>query len=152
VGSRSTAALALSVTAFGSIVARLAVGTFADRIDKRRLTVLLFVIQACAVGGVVATDNVPITYALILVFGFTIGNIYMMMSLLVGEVFGTVSFGAVFGLVSLVGQTGSGIGPFFVGWLEDASGGYSLPFTITAAVTLLAGGVIAALRPPPPVS
>ncbi|HEX4905564.1 MAG TPA: MFS transporter, partial [Acidimicrobiales bacterium] len=36
VGSRSTAALALSVTAFGSIVARLVVGSFADRIDKRR--------------------------------------------------------------------------------------------------------------------
>ena len=31
------------------------------------------------------------------VIGFTIGNVYMMMSLLVGEVFGTVSFGAVFG-------------------------------------------------------
>jgi cyanate permease len=75
----------------------------------------------------------------------------MMMSLLVGEVFGTVSFGAVFGLVSLVGQTGSGIGPFAVGWLEDATGGYSTPFTITAAATLAAAAAIAVLRTPPPV-
>lgn len=151
VGSRSTAALALSVTAFGSIVARLAVGTFADRIDKKWLTVTLFVVQAGAVAGVVVTDSVPVTYLLTLVFGFTIGNVYMMMSLLVGEVFGTVSFGAVFGLVSLVGQTGSGIGPFAVGWLEDATGGYSTPFTITAAATLAAAGAIAVLRAPPPV-
>ena len=150
VGSRSTAALALSVTAFGSIVARLAVGTFADRIDKKWLTVALFVVQACAVAGVVATENVALTYLLTLVFGFTIGNVYMMMSLLVGEVFGTVSFGAVFGLVSLVGQTGSGIGPFAVGWLEDATGGYSTPFTITAVATLLAAGAIASLRHPSP--
>ena len=152
VGSRSTAALALSVTAFGSIVARLAVGTFADRIDKKWLTVVLFVVQAGAVAGVVVTDSVPVTYLLTLVFGFTIGNVYMMMSLLVGEVFGTVSFGAVFGLVSLVGQTGSGIGPFAVGWLEDATGGYSTPFTITAAATLAAALAIAALRHPAPLT
>jgi len=148
VGSRSTAALALSVTAFGSIVARLAVGSFADRIDKKGLTVALFVVQAAAVAGVVATDNVAVTYLLTLVFGFTIGNVYMMMSLLVGEVFGTVSFGAVFGLVSLVGQTGSGIGPFAVGWLEDVTGGYRTPFTITAVATLLAAVAIALLREP----
>ena len=148
VGSRSTAALALSVTAFGSIVARLAVGTFADRIDKKGLTIVLFLVQAAAVLGVVLTSNVAVTYLLTLVFGFTIGNVYMMMSLLVGEVFGTVSFATVFGLVSLVGQTGSGIGPFLVGALEDATGGYRVPFMITAGATALAAVAIATLRPP----
>lgn len=150
VGSRSTAALALSVTAFGSIVARLVVGTFADRIDKKGLTIALFVLQAAAVIGVVLTSNIALTYLLTLVFGFTIGNVYMMMSLLVGEVFGTVSFGAVFGLVSLVGQTGSGAGPLLVGALEDATGGYRVPFLITAAATLAAAGAIASLRTPAP--
>ena len=142
VGSRSTAALALSVTAFGSIVARLVVGTFADRIDKRRLTVVLFLMQALAVLGIVATENIPITYALTLVFGFTIGNVYMMMSLLVGETFGMVSFGTVFGLVSLIGQVGSGAGPLAVGLIEDATGGYGVAFTCTAIATLVAAVVI----------
>ena len=148
VGSRSTAALALSVTALGSIIARLVVGTFADRVDKQRLTIVLFVVQAAAVLAVVATDNVPLTYLLTLVFGFTIGNVYMMMSLLVGDVFGLVSFGTVFGLVSLVGQTGSGFGPFAVGWLEDRTGSYTAPFTITAIATLFAAGAIAIMRKP----
>jgi len=142
VGSRSTAALALSVTAFGSIVARLVVGTFADRIDKRRLTVVLFLMQAAAVAGIVATENVPLTYALTLVFGFTIGNVYMMMSLLVGETFGMVSFGAVFGVVSMTGQVGSGVGPLAVGLLEDASGGYDVAFVTTAVATVVAAVVI----------
>jgi cyanate permease len=113
---------------------------------------VLFVVQAAAVGGVVATDNVPLTYLLTLVFGFTIGNVYMMMSLLVGEVFGTVSFGTVFGLVSLVGQTGSGIGPFAVGWLEDATGSYSRPFALSASATVAAALAIVALRPPRPLA
>jgi len=143
VGSRNTAALALSVTAFGSIVARLVVGSFADRIDKRRLTVILFVTQATAVAGIVATENIPLTYALTLVFGFTIGNIYMMMSLLVGESFGMVSFGTVFGLVSLIGQVGSGAGPLAVGAIEDATGGYGTAFVSTAVATLVAAVIIA---------
>lgn len=142
-GSRSTAALALSVTAFGSIVARLIVGSFADRIDKRRLTVALFIMQASAVAGIVANKSVAVTYALTLVFGFTIGNVYMMMTLLVGETFGMVSFGTVFGLVTLIAQIGSGAGPLAIGLIEDATGGYDAAFAVTAAATVGAAVIIA---------
>ncbi|MEX2081325.1 MAG: MFS transporter, partial [Dehalococcoidia bacterium] len=79
-GSRNEAALALSTTAMGSIIARLIVGLFADAMDKRWLTAGLFVIQGTAVLLVLATENVAATYLLTLTFGFTIGNIYMMQS------------------------------------------------------------------------
>ena len=149
-GSRSTAAFALSVTAAGSIVARLAVGLFADRVDKRWLTVALFAVQATAVLALVRTDSVVLTYALTLVFGFTIGNVYMMQTLLIGEIFGLVPFGTVFGLVGLATQVASGVGPLFVGWLEDRSGGYALPFTITALATYAAAAALVFARPLPP--
>ena len=146
-GSTSAAAFALSTTAFGSIVARLIVGLFADRIDKRWLTVALFVLQASAILLVLRVDGVVATYALTLTFGFTIGNVYMMQSLLVSEIFGMVSFGAIFGLVAMAGQAGSGLGPFVVGFLEDRSGGYDLPFTIAALVTYGAALVVLLARP-----
>lgn len=146
-GSRSAAAFALSTTAFGSIVARLAVGFFADAVDKRWLTVALFAVQGTSVLLVLHVDSVWATYLLTLVFGFTIGNVYMMQSLLVGEIFGMVSFGTVFGLVALAGQTGSGLGPFAVGWLEDQTGGYTVPFTVTAVVTYVAAGAVVLARP-----
>ena len=147
-GSSRAAALALSVTAAGSIVARLVVGLFADRLDKRTLTVGLFVVQAAAVLAVVAVENQVVTYALVLVVGFTIGNIYMMQSLLVSETFGMVSFGTVFGLIGVATQSGSGLGPIVVGWLEDLTGGYAVPFTVTALITMLAAVVVAFARPP----
>ena len=146
-GSRSTAAFALSVTALGSIVARLAVGVFADNIDKRKLTVVLFVVQATAILLIIHTNNIAATWALTLVFGFTIGNVYMMQSLLVGELFGIVSFGAIFGVINLVGQVGAGAGPFGIGYLHDRTGGYGIPFTVTAILTYLAAGVILFARP-----
>ena len=49
----------------------------------------------------------------LLLIGFTIGNVYMMMSLLTAEIFGILSFGSVYGVVSLAGQLGSGIGLVF---------------------------------------
>lgn len=146
-GSRSAAAFTISVTAFGSIVARLAVGIFADNVDRRLLTVILFVVQATAILLIIHTESIPATWALTLVFGLTIGNIYMMQSLLVGEIFGMVSFGTVFGLISLAGQVGSGLGPIGVGIIHDATGGYTVPFTITAVLTYLAAGAILFARP-----
>jgi sugar phosphate permease len=147
-GSRQAASFALSVTALGSILARLAVGSVADRLDKRLLTVALFAIQATAVLLVVHTDNVALTYGLVLVIGFTIGNIYMMQTLLTSEIYGVVSLGTILGLLLLTSQLGSGIGPALVGYLEDTTGNYTVPFTVTALLTYLAAACILLARTP----
>jgi cyanate permease len=70
-----------------------------------------------------------------------------MQSLLVGEIFGMVSFGAVFGLISLAGQVGSGLGPIGVGFLHDQTDGYTVPFTITAILTYAAAIAVLFARP-----
>ena len=82
-----------------------------------------------------------------LTFGFTIGNIYMMQSLLVGEIFGLRSFATVMGVVVLAGQVGSGAGLVFMGWYHDVTGGYAAPFHVLGAVNLAAAVVISFARP-----
>ncbi len=141
-GSRDAAAFALSTTAFGSVVARLVVGRFADRLDKVLVSSLLFLIQGLSVLGVLVFDSPVMTYVFVLIVGFTIGNIYMMQTLLVAEKFGLVSLGTVLGVIGLAAQAGSGAGPFLVGWLDDWSGSYTLPFTLTAFTTLASAAVI----------
>jgi MFS family permease len=147
-GSREAAAFALSTTAFGSVVARLVVGRFADRLDKVLVSVALFVVQGLSVLGVLAVDDPVATYVFVLIVGFTIGNIYMMQTLLVAEKFGLVSLGTVLGVIGLAIQVGSGVGPFVVGWMEEASGGYGLPFTISALVTLSSAVIVLLARLP----
>jgi sugar phosphate permease len=146
-GSRSEAAFTVSVTALGSIIARLVVGIFADGVDRRLLSVVLFAVQGTCTLLIIHTDSVAATWVLTLVFGFTIGNVYMMQSLLVGEIFGMMSFGAVFGLISMAGQVGSSLGPIGVGWLHDLGDSYTLPFTVTAILTYAAAGAILLARP-----
>ncbi|MEX1022331.1 MAG: MFS transporter [Dehalococcoidia bacterium] len=149
-GSRSAAALALSTTAFGSIIARLAVGAFADNMDKRWLTAGIFAVQGASVLLILTFTGPVATYLLILLFGFTIGNVYFMQSLLTSEIFGMVSLGSVLGLIMLAGQAGSGLGPFAVGWLEDRTGSYDAAFVVTSIVTFAAAGVVLLVRPVAP--
>lgn len=150
-GSLSAATVTLSVTAIGSIIARLVVGWFlADRIDKRWLTMGLLIVQGAAALVVIHIDSAAATWLGILIFGFTIGNIYMMQSLLVSEVFGYVSFGAVYGLIALASNVSSGVGPWMIGLLEDAVGGYELPLTVTALLTFAAALPVWFARPATP--
>ncbi len=146
-GSRSAAAFTISVTALGSILARLAVGVFADNVDRRLLSAILFVVQGTCVLIIVNVDSVAATWVLTLIFGFTIGNVYMMQSLLAAEIFGMVSFGTVFGLISFAGQAGSGVGPIGVGLLHDQGGSYVAPFTVLAILTYVAAAIVLFARP-----
>jgi len=149
-GSASAASFALTVTAFGSIIARLVVGIFGDRINRRLLTVALFAVQGLSVLGVTLIDNTVLTWVLVLVIGFTIGNVYMMQTLLVSDVFGQVSFATIMGLIGVVTGIGTGFGPLIVGWVEDVTGSYRVPFFVTTAMTMLAAVVVSQARPPRP--
>ena len=149
VGSLTAATSSLSIIAFGSIVARLIVGRFfADRVDLRILTVIMFLVQGTAALVVIQVDHIAVTYVAILIFGFTIGNVYMLQSLLTSDVFGYVSFGAVYGLIAMATQISSGFGPWMIGWLEDQTGSYEIPLTVVAILTYAALIPIYFARPP----
>ena len=151
-GSRNAAALALSTTAFGSIIARLVVGRFADGMDKRVLTFLVIVVQGLAVLGATLIENQVATYFFVLIVGFTIGNVYMLQTLMTAEIFGLVSLGAVLGVLTLMTQIGSGLGPFLVGWAEDSTGSYQTPFVVTGVATIAAALLILLARPVSPIN
>jgi sugar phosphate permease len=146
-GSRSAASFTISVTAIGSVVARLAVGIFADDVDRRLLSAILFAVQGTCILLIVAIENVAATWILTLLFGFTIGNVYMMQSLLAGEIFGMVSFGAVFGIISAAGQVGSSAGPILVGQIHDIADGYGVAFVVLAMFAYAAAVIVPFARP-----
>jgi sugar phosphate permease len=146
-GSRSAAALAVTTTTIGSILARTVVGLVADRLDKRRMAAVLFVAQAAAITGYLIVHDTVAIYVAALLFGFTVGNVYLVQSLLIGELFGLVSFATVFGMVSLASQIGSGLSLIVVGALVDAHG-YTVPFLTLAGIDVVAAAFVLLARPP----
>ncbi len=148
-GSLTAAGTTLSLTAVGSIIARLIVGRFfADKVDLRILTVIMFLVQGTAALAVIHIEHPIATSISILIFGFTIGNVYMLQSLLTSDVFGYVSFGAVYGLIAMATQLSSGFGPLMIGVLEDITGSYDLPLTLVAILTYAALIPIYFAKPP----
>ena len=142
------AALAISLTATASIVGRLALGTVVDRLNNRLVAMACFLTQGAAVLALAHWHHPVILYAGALVFGVTMGNIIMMQSLIVGECFGMISFGTVFGAVSLFTMTGAAIGPWLAGSLFDMTGSYKMVFIIFAVFSLSASAAVLLAKPP----
>jgi MFS family permease len=144
----AAASFAVSTTAAGSIVGRLVVGALADRIEKRRLATMLFLVQACALLAFSTAHGMLALYATALLFGSTIGSIFMMQSLLVGELFGMASFGTVFGLLQLLTGTIGALGPGALGLFVESIAGYGTALRFLAAIAVASAWVLSRVQPP----
>lgn len=146
----SGAATAVSITAGASTVGRLWLGTFVDRLDKRYVIMVCFLIQGVAVFTLAHYHNVVILYLGTLAFGLTMGNIIMMQSLITAECFGLVSFATVSGLAGVFTMSGAAFGPTIAGFIFDVTRSYQMAFTIFAIMSAIAALVIYFAKPPNP--
>jgi MFS family permease len=144
----SGAASAVSITAAASIVGRLSMGAFIDRLDKRHVTMGLFIMQGIAVLGLALSNHLAVLYLGTMVFGLTMGCVVMMQSLIIGECFGMKSFATVSGLAGVFVQVGAAIGPTIAGLIYDATESYRIAFMIFAAASGLAIFAIIFATPP----
>jgi hypothetical protein len=80
-------------------------------------------------------------------FGITIGNVLMLQPLLLAEAFGTREYGRIYSVSQLLTAFGIAAGPALVGLIEEAAGGYTIPFLVVSAGSLL-GLVILVLAGP----
>ena len=122
--SRSAAAFAVTATTIGSVVARLIVGHFADRTDKVRLTVIFIAIQACVIATYTFTHSTSVCIWPQPCSASRSATSTCCTPCTTGEIFGLVSYGSIYGVMSLAGSLGSAAGLFFTGWALDWSGGY----------------------------
>jgi sugar phosphate permease len=143
----SQAAFAVSAMAAGSVVGRLVVGSFADRVEKRLVTIALVLVQAAAYLVLSIADSPLGYFAASTAFGLTIGNLFMFQSLLVGEIFGAASFGTVLGTMTLVTQVVGGLGAVSLGLLTQELGAYQPAIRVLVALTLTAAVLLTGLRP-----
>lgn len=142
----------VSITALASVIGRLALGSFVDRLNKRLVAIGCFLLQALMLVLMAYNHHVVTLYAGTFVFGLTMGNILMMQSLLIGDCFGMISFGTIFGAATLFSMAGSALGPWLAGFLFDLTGSYSRVFIIFSIFSLLASVIILFACPPMPVS
>jgi MFS family permease len=142
------AALFVSATALGSVLGRFAVGPLADRLEKRRIAIALFLVQACATLCFARASSGTVLGAASFVFGLTMGNIFMMQPLLVSEFFGIASFASVLGSLQVATSLASGLGPVAVGIAFERMGGYRGPLEGLACISVVGALALSRVRKP----
>jgi MFS family permease len=139
-----TAALAVALLAGASLVGRLGGGWILVRLPARPFALAMFAGQTLAMLVLaLAAGRLPLLVGAAL-FGLTIGNVLMLQPLLLVNAFGTSEYARIYSVSQLVTALGVAGGPALVGIIEEASGGYLLPY-LAAAGASLAGLVILGL-------
>ncbi len=98
--------------------------------------------QALALIVMINTRNEAALIAASAVFGFSVGNMITLPSMIVQREFSPAAFGVMVSLVTAICQFTYAFGPGIVGLLRDAFGGYAVPFYACVALQLIAAAIV----------
>lgn len=131
------AAVLLSVIGASSMVGRLAVGTFSDRIGGKRGFVLCFLPLIASLIALLAIETPWILFVVLALYGFGHGGLFTIVAPTIAEFFGTRGHGAIFGAVVFFGTIGGALGPILTGRIFDLTGSYDPAFMTLAVMAVL---------------
>jgi predicted MFS family arabinose efflux permease len=143
---RESAAIAIALLTAMAVVGRLLFSTVIDRLNQRLASALSFVSQAAALTVIINSHSAIVLIAACAVFGFSVGNLITLPSLIVQREFDSRSFGVLVSLLTAINQITYAFGPGVIGLLRDISGSYSLPLygciglELTAAMLIMVRG------------
>jgi MFS family permease len=137
-----TASYAVAVTTLMAVFGRLVVGAVIDRLNQRIVSAASFVSQAAALLVLINVDGTAAIFLACAVFGFSVGNLITLPSLIIFREFGATSFGLLVGLSVAINQVIYAFGPGVVGWLRDFSGAYTASLMLCIALQCLAAIII----------
>jgi MFS family permease len=139
---RASAAVAIASLTAMAMVGRVLFSTVIDRLNQRLASALSFVSQALALAIIINFRNEALLIAACAVFGFSVGNLITLPSLIVQREFDARSFGVLVSLLTAITQVTYAFGPGVVGALRDLSGAYALPFYGCIALELTAAALV----------
>ena len=124
------------MTAF-QVAGQVAGGYLGDRVSKRVIVGTCMWMHAAALLLVGLVGSPPAVIAFAILHGLAWGARAPLIAALDADYFGRTSYGAIFGLHSMIITLGLVAGPIIAGVLYDATGSYARGFTVVAAVAAL---------------
>jgi MFS family permease len=139
---RERAAIAVALLTAMAVVGRVLFSTVIDRLNQRLASAISFASQAVALAIIVNSRNEMLLIAACGLFGFSVGNLITLPSLIIQREFDSRSFGVLVSLITAINQITYAFGPGIIGVLRDASGSYALPFYGCIGLELVAAVLI----------
>ena len=139
---RSSATVAIAMLTAMAVVGRVLFSTVIDQLNQRLASAFSFVSQALALVVIINFRSEALLIAACAVFGFSVGNLITLPSLIVQREFDARSFGVLISLLTAITQVTYAFGPGVIGVLRDLSGAYTLPFYGCMALELAAAALV----------
>ncbi|HJQ23083.1 MAG TPA: MFS transporter [Blastocatellia bacterium] len=144
--SQGDAATFISLVLTFSIVGRLLMGWLADRLPKKVVMLLIYLLVASAIPLLFFAARPAVMVGFAAVFGLGLGGEYLIVPLIVAELFSVKVLGRLMGLIVTADGVAEALLPFLVGHLHDRTGNYHAGF-MTLIALALAGAVAVVLLP-----
>lgn len=149
---RERASIAVALMTAMAVVGRVLFGFVVDRMDQRKAAAVSAISQAAALIVMINTKNEVALFTASAVFGFSVGNMITLPTLIVQREFSAASFGVLVSLVTAICQFTYAFGPGVIGLLRDIFGSYAVPFYACAALQMIAATIVLVRgKPPQPV-
>jgi MFS family permease len=142
---RTQAALSVSLMTTFAVIGRLTLGAVVDRLDPRLISAGSMFSQAVALFDMTRTTDPTVLLTCCAAYGFSVGNIITLPSLIIQREFPSSAFGLVLGLSTAIGTFAGALGPGLVGLIRDATGTYGTALLVCMALKL-AGGAFVLIR------
>jgi MFS family permease len=137
----AAATLAVAATTASSLLGRLALASFMDRIDHRAATAGSFGLQALGMAAMAASDNAVVVVAGCCLMGASVGNVITLPAMFAQREFSPGHYGAVVTRIWSIGQVMYAFGPIGAGLLLTATGAPALPLLACMGCQLVAAGL-----------
>jgi sugar phosphate permease len=143
--SQEMAAAITSTVLFCSIFGRLLMGWLADRIPKKLVMLLIYLLVAGSIPLLLAGGSRGALYAFAVVFGLGLGGEYMIIPLMAAELFGVRVLGRLLGVILTADGVAEATSPMLVGYLRDHATSYRPGFLLLIVIALVGTAAIAVL-------
>jgi sugar phosphate permease len=146
--TQAAAASVISTVLTFSIAGRLLMGWLADRIPKKQVMILIYLLIAGSIPLLFFAADSRAMYAFAIVFGLGLGGEYMIIPLMAAELFGVGVLGRLMGVVLTADGVAEAVAPMGVGYLRDVTGSYRTGFVVLIGIALAGAIAISALPRP----
>ena len=117
-------AMLISAVNLANVVAKLVYGTLADRVGTLKSSLLVGTISFLGILGFFFAKNATLLLVCSLLYGCTMPNSAIAISLACSDIFGAENYGRVYPVVNLVGSLSNSLGITMLGFLYDAMQSY----------------------------
>jgi MFS family permease len=144
---RAQAALSISLMTAFAVIGRFTLGAVVDRLEPRFISSVSMFSQAVALLVMTQTTDPTLLLACCAAYGFSVGNIITLPSLILQREFPAASFSLVLGLSTAIGTFAGALGPGLIGLIRGLTGDYNAALLV-CMVLKIAGGTFVLVRKP----